>query len=354
MKNIKQPWFSKFVLAFALAALAVLPAGANDLIDVQQKELKQAQPVWTIQKIPAGMPKADGPSSTRGSGTRGVSLFARNVEFLVVDDIGFNIENLAASFEPLNPDEPVNLDDPRQFLIRVHSGEIVIPPNALTALFNKHLLACSPRPLNELTINTGKDSLVAKGGVKLWSWFPGVWLPVYLDGKVTLDEQNHLVYTPDTVRVLGIPLGGLLKTLGIKLSWLLSLEREGAHLVASQLVLDHKKVFPPPALEGVIQSANLEEAGLRLKFNDNPGAKFMLPPSAPGSFIWIQSGDIKLFNIVIINANILILDENNTSNLRFDLYDYRRVIAAKNVLMRMQEDGALIATLSTRKQQGDK
>jgi hypothetical protein len=353
MKNIKQPRCFKFVLAFALAAFAVLPAGANELIDAQQRELKQAQPVWTAQKIPVGMPKAEGTSSTRGSGTRGVSLFARDVEFLVVDDIGFNIENLAASFEPLNPEEPVNLDDPRQFLIRVHSGEVVIPPKALTALFNKHLLDYSPRPLSELTINTGKDSLVAKGGLKLWNWFPGVWLPVHLDGNVTLDEQNHLVYTPDTVKVLGIPLGGLLRALGIKLSWLLSLEREGAQLVANQLVLDHKKVFPPPALEGMIQSASLNEAGLRLKFNDNHGAKFMLPPSAPGSFIWIQSGDVKLFNIVVINANILIMDENKTGNLRFDLYDYRRVIAAKNVL-RMQEDGTLIATLSTQNQQGDK
>lgn len=346
MKNTNFSLRSKIVLSVALTALAVAPAGAGGLIDIQQQKLKSAAPAWTTSNIPSGMPQIEGKPTERTSAARGASLMARKVEFIVTDDIGFNIENLAASLEPLKPDEPVNFDDPRQFVIRVHAGEVVVPPASLIALFNKHLLDYSPRPLNDMKITTGKDSLVAEGGLRLWSWFPGIWLPAYLKGNITLNEENRLVYTPEDVRALGIPLGGLFRLLGIKLTWLLSIDREGAQLVNSDLVLDHTKVFPPPALAGKLQSARLDEAGLHLKFNDNPSAKFNAPANAPESFLWIQSGDVKLFNLVVTNANILVKDENKNGNLRFDLYDYRRLIAAKNVLT-MAEDGTITATLST-------
>ena len=187
---------------------------------------------------------------------------------------------------------------------------------------------------------------MAKGGLKLWNWFPGIWLPAHLDGNITLNENGLLVYSPTDVRALGIPLGGLLRLLGIKLTWLLQIDREGAQLVNNDLVLDHTKVFPPPALAGKVREVSLDEAGLRLKFNDNPAAKFTPPAHAPESFLWIQSGDVKLFNLVVTNANILVKDEDASGNLRFDLYGYRQLIAAKNVLT-MAEDGALTATLST-------
>lgn len=346
MYNIKHTLGSKISLAVALATLVALPVGAGGLIDSQQQQLKETAPVWTTPKIPAGMMPVVGTPTVRTSATTGVSLLARKVDFIVTDDIGFNIENLAASFEPVRAGEPVNFDDPTQFIIRVHAGEVVIPPSSLVALFNKHLLDYSPRPLDDMKISTGKDSLVAKGGLKLWNWFPGIWLPAHLDGNITLNENGLLVYSPTDVRALGIPLGGLLRLLGIKLTWLLQIDREGAQLVNNDLVLDHTKVFPPPALAGKVREVSLDEAGLRLKFNDNPAAKFTPPAHAPESFLWIQSGDVKLFNLVVTNANILVKDEDASGNLRFDLYGYRQLIAAKNVLT-MAEDGALTATLST-------
>jgi len=329
--------------AVMLAAISLsLSASAQSFIDRQQAELSQKQPLWHTPRIPEGM--QSGPlrkATARDSGAQALSLEARNVDFDVTGDIGFHIQHLAATLEPVTAGEPVQFDDPRTFAIRIHNGEVTIPPKALNALFNRHILEYAPRPLDDMKITTSKEGLAAKAGLKLWNWFPGVWLGAKLVGPITLNKNNEMVYSPQDVRVLGIPLGGLLRTLGIKLNWLLSVDREGANLVGNELILNHRKVFPPPALSGNIASAELSEAGLHLVFADNPAAKFSTAPKEAKSYLWIQSGDAKLFDVIVANANLLIVDEKKDDVLHFNLYDYRQQVLAGTLVM--SEDGSITA-----------
>lgn len=342
MKIIKHGILFAFIIGIALSIL--LPAHASNLISQQQQELKSVSPAWTEQHIPAGMPKAISLGDARTSTTQGVALFAKNVDFIFTDGIGFHIEELSASFEPLNPNEPVNMDDPRQFIIHVHSGSVVVSPEGLTNLFNHHILDYWPRPLNAMTVCTEPQVLVAKGGLRLWNWLPPIgWLPASLKGGIVV-SQNKMVYTPYDVRALGIPLSGLFNALGIKLSMLLTLNRQGAQLVGNSLILDHTKVFPPPELQGCITDLHLDCAGLHLKFDDHSNSLFSPPSTAPNSFIWIQSGDIKLYNTVVTNANILIKNHDEKRDLYFDLYNYRDQIGDKNVV-KMAADGSIEMTL---------
>lgn len=340
----------------AIAGLA-LPATAQSLIERQQTELHQRLPQWNSPRIPAGMQTGDLRRATaRDSGAQALSLSARNVDFYLTGDIGFHVDQLAATLEPVNAGEPVQFDDPRTFVIRVHHGEVVVPPKALSALFNAHILAYSPRPLNDMRVTTQDDVLSAEAGLKLWSWFPGAWLDASLAGPIALNASNELVFTPLDVRVLGIPLGGLLRGLGIELTWLLNVDREGARLIDSHLALDHRKVFPPPTLAGNIAAARLSPAGLHLRFADNPAAKFAEPPEPSSSYLWLQSGDAKLFDAIATNANVMIVDEKKDEVLHFNLYDYRRQVADSKLFM--GEDGAIVARLPSynrlAQQAGDK
>jgi hypothetical protein len=331
----------RLALVAAFAGLA-LPVVAATLIERQQAELNKLLPIWNTPRIPAGM--QSGPlreASLRDSGAQVLSLRAHNVNFAVTGDIGFYVDELAASLEPIKPGEPVQFDDPRTFTIRVHRGEVIVPPKALTALFNQHILEYSPRPLNDMQVSTDDGALSAKGGLKLWSWFPGFWLGAKMTGPITLNDSNELIFTPEDVRLFNIPLGGLLRTLGIKLSWLLSLDREGAALVDSHLVLNHRKVFPPPALAGNIASVSMSKAGLHLSFADNKAAKFVAPPEHSKSYLWVQSGDAKLFDVIATNANVMIMDEKKDEVLLFDLYGYRKQVNAGKLYM--DQTGTIIA-----------
>lgn len=330
--------------ALLTVACLALPAVAESLIERQQTELRQRQLQWNSPRIPEGMQTAVLRSATaRDSGAQALSLSARNVDFYLTGDIGFHVDQLAATLEPVNAGEPVQFDDPRTFVIRVHHGEVLVPPKALSALFNEHILAYSPRPLNDMRITTQDDVLNAQAGLKLWSWFPGAFLDASLAGPIALNDNNELVFTPLDIHLLGIPLGGLLRGLGIKLTWLLNVDREGARLIDSQLALDHRKVFPPPALAGNIAAARLSPAGLHLTFSDNPAARFVEPPEPSNSYLWLQSGDAKLFDVIATNANVMIVDEKKDEVLHFNLYDYRRQVTGGTLFM--AEDGAIIARL---------
>ncbi len=327
----------------AIAGLA-LPTTAQSLIERQQTELRQRLPQWNSPRIPEGMQTGALRSATaRDSGAQALSLSARNVDFYLTGDIGFHVDQLAATLEPVNTGEPVQFDDPRTFVIRVHHGEVLVPPKALSALFNAHILAYSPRPLNDMRVTTQDDVLSAQAGLKLWSWFPGTWLDASLAGPIALNASNELVFTPLDIHLLGIPLGGLLRGLGIKLTWLLNVDREGSRLIDSHLALDHRKVFPPPALAGNVASARLSPAGLHLRFADNPAAKFAEPPEPSKSYLWVQSGDAKLFDAIATNANVMIVDEKKDEVLHFNLYDYRRQVTGGTLFM--AEDGSIIARL---------
>lgn len=334
----------KLKLSVMLLTMCLSVSANANLIDIQQRELKAAEPSWVQPAIPSANVVSS--RTPRSSGEVGVSIYARNVDFIFTCGIGFHIENLTATFEPLNPKDPVNMDDPRQFIIRVHSGTVVVQPFSLSSLFNFHILDYWPRPLNHVRISTNYQTLTTRAGLRLWSKFPPIgWVPASLTGGITLDQYNRLVYTPYEVSALGIPIAGLLRSMGINLDDLITLNRQGAQLYRNSLVLDPRTVFPPPALKGTVTGVSLDPYGLHLQFGNGRVPEFNLPKSAGNSFIWIQSGDIKLFNILVVNANILIKDHSSMP-LRFNLYDYREIVGAQNN-MTMAEDGSIVMTMFT-------
>ena len=312
---------------------------AGSFINKQQQGLNSAKAQWQQKNIPSGMQLGELRVATeRDSGAENVSIYIENVNFDVVENIGFYVEKLSATLEPKVAGQPVIFDDVESFTINVHSGTVVLSPQVITDLFNKQILDYWPRPLDDLTITTKDNYLEVEGGLKLWSWFPGIYLPANLGGNIILSADNKLIYEIDDVRVLGIPLYGLLSAVFIDLDLLLSIDREGAQLVDSVLVLDHRAVFPPPALAGNLASASLDSDGLRLVFADNESAKFNKPQVNSTSYLWMQSGDPRLFDIVVVNGGVQVVSEDSSKPLRFNLYDYRKQVAAGTLTMAMNGD----------------
>ena len=338
--------FAAVTFSLSLTLISNFLQANEDFVTNQQTELKSQKNNWELDNIPEGIQTSKPRiSTTRDSGIDGVNLYAKNINFDVVDRIGFHIEELAATLVAKNTGEPVSFDDVESFTINIHHGKVLVSPEVLTLLFNKHILDYSPRPLNKLTISTEDNYLRAEGGLRLWSTLPGNdWLPAKLGGTVTLSEDNKIIYNIDEVKALGIPLAGLLKLLHVKLPWLLSLDREGAQLGSYELALDHRSVFPPPALAGNLSDVSVSPAGLHLTFSDNPDVQFDRAPVNKDSFLWIQSGDPKLYGIVALNAQVAIVSESVTTPLRFNLYNYRQQVAEGTIRVPNQ-DGTLIVTL---------
>ncbi|AXF08646.1 hypothetical protein CUJ91_12510 [Paraburkholderia graminis] len=340
----------------------------DSLIRAQQASLAQARLVW--QRAPQSVQRASAahamPVSLRTGLSRGSRdaatltpnderrstgptplIHVENVDFYVAGRIGFHVRSLDAQMVPKTPGQPVDLDNPDQYDIRIIGGEVVEPWPAMAALFNDYLLDYEPRSLNDLQLKPVDGKLEVTGGIKLWNHFPGVWLPTTMSGTIVARDERHLVYEPASVKVLGVPQAGLLRALDIPLASLTPFTRKGVALEGNQLVFDQYTVFPPPVLQGRLASATVTDEGLVLKFKREPGITVARPPAnATKSYVWIESGDVKMFNSLVTNARTFISDSSNPGVMKFDLYGYRRDVSKGTV--KMSTDGALGVDLAAR------
>ncbi|WP_443111578.1 hypothetical protein [Burkholderia sp. FERM BP-3421] len=328
----------------------------------QQADLREARARWEAASVvPAddmsqpGFRKiamrrdAGAAFNERHVSNRMPTLHLRNVDFYLSGEIGFHVDELDAQLVSKRAGEPVDLDDPNQYDIRILGGSVVAPWAAMSALFNQYLLDYSPRSLNDLQLSADGADLRVQGGIKLWNHVPGVWLPTDMQGALRVLDDRHLAFTPSRVSVLGVPQAALLRALGIELATLTPLRRRGAELRGDTLVLDQYTVFPPPALAGHLADARIEPAGLRLSFQRAPAPA--APPAPPAtrpdtdarSYIWMEGGDMKMFNVLELNVRALIRDSSQRGPMRFDLYGYRDQVSKGSV--RMAPDGALLVDL---------
>ncbi|KVQ66503.1 hypothetical protein [Burkholderia territorii] len=340
------------------AALGNATARLNDsFLAAQQSALHDSRQHWQAFALAAGTPQPGMqkvamrhasviPFNERHVSNRHPTIHLHNVDFNLSGDIGFHVEDLDVQLIAKRPGEPVDLDDPNQYDIRILGGSVVESWKAMSALFNNYLLDYSPRSLNDLQLSADGQDLRVRGGIKLWNHVPGVWLPTDMKGSLSVLDDRHLAFRPSQVSVLGIPQAKLLRSLGIELASLTPLQRRGAELRGDTLVLDQYTVFPPPVLNGKLGQATVERDGLRLTFRPAADAPALKRPQidAP-SYMWMEGGDMKMFNVLELNVRALIRNSAQAGAMRFDLYDYRSQVAQGSV--RMLPDGTLVVDMGT-------
>ena len=325
------------------------PADANDdrtvqpdVVTAQQQRYATLRDTWSRRLLPDALKSDVGTFTLRDSGVRAIALQAQNVEFYLDQNIGYYVKNLRALLEPRQAGEPVNFDDPEQFDIHILSGELLVRPKDLDALFNNYLLDYQPRSLSSVTNKTSKDTLTVEVGARLFEFIPPVGgLPTTLEGPITVTDDNQLVYAPTSVKQFGMPVKSLLSGAGLDLQTLTPFSREGIKLEKDRLIMDPETLFPPPHVKiDNLESATLGDDGLTLNFSsDASDGGFSDPPVATDSYIWLQAGDARFYSTLLVNANLQLMGDSDEP-LRFNLYHYRAQSAEGTISAQM--DGALI------------
>ncbi|MBN3724369.1 hypothetical protein [Burkholderia sp. Ac-20379] len=333
-------------------AIGSASARLNDsFAEAQQAALRDARQRWFSDALAGGGSAAApsavnaAPADERHVSNKITSIQLRNVDFTISGNIGFHVDRLDAQMVPRRAGEPVDLDDPNQYDIKILGGSVLEPWPAMNALFNDYLLDYTPRALNDLKLAPDGTNLRVTGGIRLWNHVPpGVWLPTSMSGTIGVLDGRHIAYTPTQVSVLGVPQAKLLHALGIELASLTPLRRRGAELRGDALVLDQYTVFPPPVLKGQLAQASVEPNGLRLTFNRAPDAPALPKPgTGAASYIWMEGGDMKMFNVLETNLRALIENTAQQGPMQFDLYGYRAQVSKGSV--RMAADGTLLVDL---------
>lgn len=333
------------VLMLCCALLITWQAAAESAIDQQQRELALLRQGWYRQTPPAPGHDATRAAGVRDSGQDGVGLLLNNVDMYFQGGIGFHAPSLKGWLVPLESGAPVDFDRPEAMRIEVVEGEVILNPAQLAALFNEHILAYPQSMLRAFAMHSEGGRLQVDGEVQPLG--VGPWLPLRLDGAVTLDAKAGLLdYQPEQLKVLGVPSRTALGLVGLQMDSLVSLDRPGARLDGNVMRLDYRQVFPLLGIDGRVDASWLDDQGLHLRFAPPPGSapmRFSPPAQAGNSYIWLQSGDLKIFEILITYAQVLLKAQQPGTPLTFSLKDYRKVLATG--LTQVNEDGTFFMSV---------
>jgi len=330
------------------ASLLLLPtlAGAAGVVEEQQSTVQQRQNEWRTIDLPSGVDAPERVTDPYNSGVRGVWARIHNVNLYFAKDVGFHALDVTARLTPKEPGGVVDLNQLQNFTVDVAHGCALVTPEQLSALFNKHILDYSPRPLNDLAITASDGALTINGEIKLWDWFPLFWMPLYLTGPITLNDAGKLVYSPEKINALKIPARGALGATQIPLTALISLDRPGVTIDNYNIVLDVTKVFPPPAINNDPNSVEARDDGVKICFNNRPDIDLTPPAKTGDSYIWLQAGDLAALDKLLVNGKALIRPSDG-GVLSFNIPRYKSRIAADGVLT-MDADGTLVVDLAAR------
>jgi len=278
-------------------------------------------------------------SNYRSSEVDGSTLYVKNTNFRVVDNIGFYVPDLVLRANPNDSSQPLVFDDPTSFSLTPLKGSVVLDSGKLEALLNKHVFAFKGATLRNIKVKTQKDVLTLSGQMDR----KGVWVPFVLMGNIKLQDGHILNYTPWKVVTDGADATPVLKAANVHIDELLTVKAPGANLIGSTVVLDTLKLFPPPVLNLNIATASVEDRGLVLTF-DNAGAETDSATLADSnSYILIKGGDVKFMKAMPTDAAVQVMSTSESEELDFCLYDYRDQLVAGH--LKLKEDGAILAYL---------
>jgi hypothetical protein len=252
--------------------------------------------------------------------------FLRDVDFRIVNDLGFFVHQLSATLVPTQAGAPIVFDDPTSFEIDVHEGTVTLDNAKLTALFDTYIFGYRNAPLRKLAVSAGDGVIHLQGEMRRDGW-----VPFSLTGTLSIRDGSQLVFHPTGVRVSGINAQPVMRAANVKMADLLKIETPIAHLAGDDLVMSVDKLMPPPRLKITITALRVTPAGLDLTLDDGSHAGFALPPNASQQAMYIRGGDVKFMRSMPMNADILIGPVDSTTrdrNFVFDLYHYRDQVSA--------------------------
>lgn len=272
----------------------------------------------------------------------GVALAARNVDVYLGPTISVHLEQIAARLVPRPGHDVVDLDATDSFAIRVVSGCTRLSADQLARLFNDRILAYRPRSLDHVVFKPHAGAMTITGGVRLWHRVPPFWMPFSATARVHVDNDGLIALRITDEHLAGLPVGGALDLVHIRLAGLLGLDRPGVSIDDDTVRIDTRRVMPGPRIVSRPRTARLDADGLQLCFGPPPTEERSAPwppDDDPLPQIRIRAPALRALGLRIAPARITVHPPAGRP-LAFRLVNSRAQIAAGQ--LRLDTRGRLI------------
>lgn len=307
-----------------LALTAAFLAGAAAMALVLASPRETAHPELVV-----GPPAPDKDPPREQPTGRGAPTYVemKNVDFHVGPAIMLRIRHLRGTMTS-RTDRHIVFDDKTSFVIRINTAEVGLTAEDLTRLLNTYTFAYPGAPLRGLKLRIEGNELVQTGRLR-----KGVSLPFEIRSTVDLTPEGDIRIHATRTRVFGVGVGRLMRAFRIELDDLLDLkEARGARVVDNDIILDVSRALPPPAIQGRLSRVHIEGDQLVQHFvplaGDSAFRHRPPPDTKARNYMFYRGGVLQFGKLVMLDADLQIVDLDPTDAFRFDIDRYDRQLVA--------------------------
>jgi hypothetical protein len=247
-----------------------------------------------------------------------------NVHFRYTPSLSVNIAALEGSLLLTPNHEIVSFNDPASFSIAIDSAEIRMSPSQLESLMNDWLLRSPKAQLKNLRISIEGDKLRIRGTMKKGIHFG---FDSLADPAITSD--NRIRFSIRKIKAVGIPVKGLMDSLGLEMDNLVSQKGlNGMSVDKDSFLIDPQTAFPAPHIRGKLVGVRVAGGVLVITFGS--GMPHVAHPPAR-NYMAMRGGSIQYGRDTMTNADLTMIDTTPADAFDFYLHDYWCQIVAGTI-----------------------
>ena len=233
------------------------------------------------------------------------------------------VRRLRGQMVPTRAHQPVTFDDVNSFKTRISSAEIAIAAATLSDLLNQRVFSYPGTPLKNLRVKIENGRIKQTG-----TMHKGVNLPFEVEGPLDATSEGEIRLHAEKVASAHVPVKGLLHLFGEDLSKLVNIrEDRGVRLERDNILIDPRRLLPPPQIEGKITAVNVDGDRIVLTFQSGAASE-LSPPYKTDNYIYHRGGVLRFGKLTMTDADLEIVSESQQKPFDFSLPEYNRQLTA--------------------------
>ena len=248
-----------------------------------------------------------------------------NVLFRYTDDLSVLIIGLRGRLIPTSEHAVSDFNQPDSFVIAGDSALVSLSTQQLSSLMNTYVLASPKAQIKNVRISAEGNHLVIRGTMK-----KGLSIPFEANAEPSITQDNRIRFEIKEVRSAKIPVKGLMDSLGLSMSDLISQKGlTGLSVDKDSFLIDPQSALPSPQLRARLSKVQISGQSLLLNFGD--GVLKSARMQSARNFIALRGGTVRYGRDEMHDSDIVMIDTTPADPFDFYLRQYARQIAAGNV-----------------------
>jgi hypothetical protein len=247
----------------------------------------------------------------------------RNVRYHSAGAV-LEIRQLRGALRPTSAETPPWFEDPQSFIIEVDTAQVNLSAASLSAMLTNHVFNYPGSPLKKLEVQIEGNELIQRG--KLHH------LPFRIKSELRPTADGRLRLHPNSVKVIGISVKGLMNLFGVELDDLIKSRGRGMQVDENDIILAPSALLPAPGIDGRVTAVTVTERGIATVFgkSNRPQPLPALHPtdSTAPNYMYFQGSRLRFGKLTMADTDLQIVDLDPTDPFDFNLVHVNEQLVA--------------------------